>query len=731
MIPILFDAKETNFDTMGIGPLADATHCVVSETRNGAYELTLKYPVSGPLFSELDEDRIIKAKANKKDADQLFRLYKSSKPISGIVTWYGEHISYDMNYCPVYVSNMKSQSCAGATNSIIQLSPVECPFTAYSDILTVADVNINQVVSVRKALGGMEGSILDTFGGEYHFDNFRIELLKERGVNTEVELRYGKNITDANMEKNISNVVTAIYPYATYFDSENEQEVIVRLPEEIITSDGAGAYARSRAVPVDLSSKWDYGSSVTEDMLREAAEEYIKTVEQEPKISLKVSYADLMKCKDETNIKVIEDINLCDTVPVYIEKLGISVKAKVVKYNFNALTEVCESVEIGSVQPNLAKDLSQMSKNTETIKENNHKAQNTFLKTIMEATKAITGNSGGYVVLRPAENPEEILIMDTPDVKTAKNVWRWNLAGLGHSSNGVNGPFELAITAAGQIAGQFIAADSITANALNIEYRNSVVGKGNVSAQLSVEDGNINIAGNRFQLNSDNFIVSPEGVTTQKAANITGGKIDISTDTKEIPVVSMHFINASGMNIDTQIMASGILTKVDNIIRSWYFPAIASLNFCDETGTTTTVVSKDLISTTGTKNRIVETENYDSRLMYCYEMPNAMFGDIGSGVIGEDGICIIEIESIFAECVNTDIEYFVFCQGNVEVVEKGVTYFVVKGEPGTIFDWELKAKQKGYDVERLDVMSLDDFQDFNYIASANEYLEEFEEELLL
>ena len=729
MRPILYKATETNFNNNGIGILTDSISCIVSETRNGPYEMVLKYPISGEVYSKIEEDMIVKAKANNIDPPQLFRLHKVSKPLNGVITWYGEHISYDLNDAPVDEIHLNNESCAGAINKLLAASPIECPFNAYSDISAICNVNISDVVSVRSAIGGVEGSILDTFGGELHFNNFNIQLLKNRGKDSGVELRYGKNIIDATMEKNISNVITAIYPYAKYFDVDNNTEVKVTLPEKIITTKNSGAYARLKCVPVDLSSTWEYAQVITEDMLRDEANQYATSGIDEPNISLKVSYVELSKSSSDS-VEILEQINLCDTVAVYIEKLKISVKSKVVKYNYDSLNERCDSVEIGNVRPNLARQMSRLDKETKENKVTNKHTYSTLLQTIVEATNAITGNSGGYVMLKPATNPEEILIMDTPDVKTAKNVWRWNLAGLGHSSNGINGPFETAITADGKIAGQFIAAGSITAESLSIGYKNSVVGKGQVSSQLSVEDGNIKIQGNRFELYSDNFEVSPEGVTTQKEAYITGGAIDMSTGTTQRPVISMHFTNASGNDIKSELGATGLQTWVDGVLRSLYLASNAALYMNDATGTTVSVISSNMLSTTGSKNRIVNTDEYGSRLMYCYEMPMAMFGDIGRGIIGEDGICVVDVEPIFQETINTEVEYFVFCQGEVEVIEKQPTYFVVSGIVGTCFDWELKARQKGYDTERLDVWNIDTFQDFNYIASASEYLEKYEEELI-
>lgn len=96
MIPILYSNSETSFDNNGIGSLCDATSCIVTEERNGLYEIELSYPINGALFRYLQEGCYVKAKPNETSLPQLFHIYSSSKPMNGIVTFYGEHISYEL-----------------------------------------------------------------------------------------------------------------------------------------------------------------------------------------------------------------------------------------------------------------------------------------------------------------------------------------------------------------------------------------------------------------------------------------------------------------------------------------------------------------------------------------------------------------------------------------------------------------------------------------------------------
>lgn len=502
MIPILYAASETDFTTNGIGLLTDAVSCTVTEERNGAYEATLVYPAKGHLAEYIAEDAIIKAKANDTDEPQLFRIYKSGKQIGSNTTWNAEHISYELTGNPVERFSISGVNAEQALNSLLAAAVFKHKYTATSNITTVNKTSIADVVSVRKALGGVEGSILDTWGGEYHFNNYRIELLKARGADNGVTIEYGKNLTDAKQERNIANIVTAIFPYAKYTPEGKENEVYVSLKEKTLVHAGAADYAYKRCEIVDFSSEWESGTIITEDMLRAKAEAYLEKISTEPDINITLSYAQLKKTKDYKNIQVMESVALCDTVTVRIDKLQIEATAKIVKAKYDSLKERYDTMEIGSVRTNLTKQLTATQQEvTESIKKNQARAEQIkkqIEQTIADVTAAITGNSGGYVVLYPEKNPQEIYILDQPELSKAKNVWRWNLAGLGHSSTGVNGKFTTAITADGQIVANFITAGELTgailkagtvyAEALDVEYRNAVTKHADDAANKAYED---------------------------------------------------------------------------------------------------------------------------------------------------------------------------------------------------------------------------------------------------
>lgn len=134
----------------------------------------------------------------------------------------------------------------------------------------------------------------------------------------------------------------------------------------------------------------------------------------------------------------------------------------------------------------------------------------------------------------------------------------------------------------------------------------------------------------------------------------------------------------------------------------------------------------------GTKSRVVDTEDYSDRLLYCYETASPMFGDIGEGVIGDDGKTYIPLDPIFAKTI-AEHSYQVFLQiygqGTAYVSERHPAHFVVEGTPGLEFAWEIKAKQSGYTQTRLEDADREytvDADDYGTTAAA--HLEEIQRE---
>ena len=488
MKPRLYPENETNFESNGLGPLSDALACTVEENRNGAFELSMEYPVTGVLFDELKHGSIIFAPPNDSSEPQPFRVYGKSTPLSGVVTVRAKHISYQLSHIPV--SPFTAGSCVAALQGLKTNAVEPCPFDFWTDKETIATFTVTEPASARSLLGGVAGSVLDVYGGEYEFDRYAVKLHKARGTDSGVVIAYGKNLVDIDQEESIENTITGVYPY--YKDTDGN---VLELPEKVVSSASAHNFPYPRTVPLDCSREWQETPSV--EQLRAYASAY---VEKEgigvPSVSLKVSFVPLWQTEEYKAIAPAERLNLCDIATVRFEKLGVNARAKVVQTVYDVLAGRYESITLGEASTNLADTIVAQDKAI------NAKADTSDLEAAAASASAwITGNKGGYVVLRRNADgqPYELLIMDKPTIEEATKVWRFNKSGLGYSSTGYNGTYGLAMTQDGQIVADYITTGSLTANLIRTGVIKSVKDD---TFFFDIDTGELKINAKSLQINS-------------------------------------------------------------------------------------------------------------------------------------------------------------------------------------------------------------------------------------
>ena len=460
MIPVLYPANATDFSSFGLGVLTDTISCEVTEERNGVFECLLKDPVSGQHYGLITKECIVKAKPNDTAADQAFRIYRITKPLNGIVTIYGQHISYDLANVPVLPFSTESRS---PQLILSQLLAGDTRFTGWTDYSDAKAFSVTQPKSVRACLGGTEGSMLSQWHGEFEWDNFTVKFHSHRGQKTGVVIEYGKNLTAMEQDEDNSGVYTALLPYAVYTPEGAENETVVTLPEvtlPIVTSE----IVRAKTLIMDFSDQFD--GVVTEEALRAKANSYIKANPLGATIpTVKVSFEPLWKQPEYSAL--LERVNLCDTVTIRHSLLGVSVSAMVIETVYDTLAERYKSISLGQSKSSMITTISEVQSTVDKVESTVGRFPKLLQTAIGKATGLITGQSGGYVVIHTAEEngqPYELMILDAPSIDEAVNVWRWNVGGLGFSHNGYNGPYETAITADGQIVADFITSGSLVAN---------------------------------------------------------------------------------------------------------------------------------------------------------------------------------------------------------------------------------------------------------------------------
>lgn len=800
--PYLYKADETSFTHNGYGTLTDTIECLVTESRNGLFELNMTYPVDGKLFKEIKEDRLLKCDAAVDLPQQRFRIVTISKPLNGVIAIYAQHVSYQAAYMQlrpnIKIENALAQQALERWRDSLIGTPN--PFTVFSDLTGSNSTTwtIDKAENARMALGGMDGSIVDVWGGEYKFDNYNIRLLTNRGEDRGLVIKYGKNLIDLTQEASIESTYTGVYPFAKYtkqLDSGGSEEQIMTLSfPHYIETENAGSFAHSRILHLDLSNE-DWGVDTegnplepTTDKLRQKAEAYIKANGLGvPKIALKVSFIDLSKTLEYQDIKNIVQARLCDTVTVEFEKLGVSAKAKIIKTVWDVKRERYDSLEIGEARANLATSFKEMEDHFKEALEQKP-GRNDLQQAISHATDQITGAVGGNVVIRPKENPEEILIMDTDDIETAQNVWRWNAGGLGYSSNGYNGPYETAITADGKIVADFMTTGVLNANLIKagviagkccqigidegyfeIGHRDPSTGRLLPSLFYNTVANDFSFTGRIVQKNSgtnkngiavgDRLIIfyDYDGSGTETGCmtalppqpywgerqgscflHAPGRALAIGSYT-ENPDGAENAKNYSKVfmvvdqNEDTAYPGAEIYDNITFMMggphqsggvkhlnfygknsrpnyeteapdAQFYLEQQDNGQFSAKLKTRTLQIDGDF-HVSGGKARVVQTAGFGKRLLNAYETAGCYFGDLGEGETDQDGVCVVALDPVLLETINTEASYHVFIQengpGKLYIDKREQHQFVVKGTPKLAFSYEIKAKQKGYETTRL------------------------------
>ena len=517
MIPILYQTitEGTVPAHYGLGALTDCVSCEVSEERNGAYELRMSYAAQGIHASEIQLNRYVKAKPNFTDDPQIFQIYKIGKTINGHFDVYAQHISYGLSGKPIY---------SGSANNIVTACAVleasAGGFTIDTTKETLGNFNITEPSSVRSWFGGKEGSLLDVYGsGEWKYDNFHCRLMQNRGADRGMQIRYGKNLTDLNQDLDSSNLYTHVVSYwktdTTVVRGNSYATGLVLDTQKMLILDASGEFEEEPTAS-DLDG-------YTQDYIGNH-----NLTAPTNSITLKFQQAGTL----------VERVDLCDTVTVFFEELGIEAKFKCIKTKWDVLAERYIENEFGDPRTSItdtiangstvvagsdaeARAIAQQALNiandkrrvfittpvppydigdlwiedekirycstakgaNESYSEDDWTSVDTVDSVTLEdavanATAWITGGNGGYVIIhRDADGrPYELLISDSENItaNTAR-VWRWNINGLGYSSTGYNGIFIPAITSDGQIVADFITTGTLDANRIEVRNLNATM----------------------------------------------------------------------------------------------------------------------------------------------------------------------------------------------------------------------------------------------------------------
>lgn len=406
MIPILLD--EITTANNGIGPLTDMTSCMVTEELKGMWELEFQYPTTGVHYEDIKVNRLIRALAEE-DATipELFRIYRISTPITGIVTVYAQHITYQLNYVPVMPIEDEFRTPNGAVQIMCQraigtssydaqhprrITASPCTFDFFVEGLPhdTRKFTSKTPESLRSVLGGMEGSFMDVYNCEFKWvgqsSACEVHIVASRGSDNGLTIEYGKNMSSLLKEETSIGAITGICPYATYMETVEltpdeggsgdispgdigVTEAVVTLPEKVIESQYASLWPFKRTACLDMSDKFtDTRYGIDPADLRTVAQKFVDdNALGVPRVSLEIGYLSIKNELLGSQTNSTNTLHLGDTVTIRFPDLGIDTKERIVKTVYNVLQERWESVTIGTQMDDLAETLSNIKIGTDVI----------------------------------------------------------------------------------------------------------------------------------------------------------------------------------------------------------------------------------------------------------------------------------------------------------------------------------------------------------------------------
>ena len=355
MIPILYEKDETAFTSNGLGRLRDCISCVVTEERNGIYECDFEYPIDGVNYDRIQCGRIIAVEHDESNDVQPFDIVGYSRPINGVVTFHAVHISYRQTALTVSGTNINS--LADAFTLLGSAEPSN-PFNYWTDKTSTGYMASGDGIphSVRSILGGMEGSILDSYGGEYEWDTWTVKLWASRGSLKNFTIRYGVNLTDYSEDLDYTDTYTSVIPYWVGQDSDGNDLVI---KGDMQSTSYPSFNGSGRCIPLDVTDKFN-SEDGTPTKAQVEAQGMAHINENQPYLpsqNIKVDFVRISDTPEYAQFKTLQTCKLCDSVNVMFSRYNIEGQFKIVKTEYDVLQERYLTMELGTLSITLSEAL--------------------------------------------------------------------------------------------------------------------------------------------------------------------------------------------------------------------------------------------------------------------------------------------------------------------------------------------------------------------------------------
>lgn len=433
----------------------------INRVLNGAYRFYGNYARDGQYRSYLKKGNFLKAQVED-GSYQYFEIYNIKKNLQSVSVT-ARHIGFMANKNFIINSFTANGNGTQIMNNLKAALTFKQRFSYLSNVGTTHQFTAKQVGPIDAIIGSNNGNqnLTGVTGGELEMDNFNLKLVKQIGSDNGFRIDFGVNLEAIDEDFDDESIINSLFLIGGVPDNDYDQDkepITYGFLEIAGVNDSnrrIGKRENSECKTVDELKKW--GQSL-----------FDKDRIHEPKVTHTISMVALEHTLEyEDMYEELSSLHFGDVVHVRAKEVDIEVTERMVEYTWFPTLGKFKNIVLGN---DLSLYTSTVNNQTQELKQKIDNRTETLVQNVLNATAWITGNSGGHVVFRPEKAPSEILIMDKNKVATAKRVWRWNLNGLGYSSNGVNGPFELAMTSKGEIVADFIKVGIINANVLQTSF---------------------------------------------------------------------------------------------------------------------------------------------------------------------------------------------------------------------------------------------------------------------
>ena len=345
MIPILYEKTERSFINNGLCRLHDMVSCEVTEERNGVYECNFIYPVDGANYEKIQCGRIIGVIHDDTKTIQPFDIVSYTRPINGLVAFHCVHISYRLTGYTMRASNVSN-----IQEAIVALTQAGTPFNFDYEVMRFGYMSAANGIplSVRQFIGGAQGSMLDTYGGEILWDKFNVTFTKNRGRLTDFKIRYGLNMVNYEEEADFLGTYNQCLPYWT--DGTNT------IYGDVVSSGFSTYTGRDICMPLDLSDKFETAPAKAD--LEAKALQYMQNNQTHlPRQNIKVDFVRLQDTGEYEQFENLLQCNLCDSIGVIFPRYGMQGTFKIVRVVYDVLAERYKEMELGALSVSLSEAL--------------------------------------------------------------------------------------------------------------------------------------------------------------------------------------------------------------------------------------------------------------------------------------------------------------------------------------------------------------------------------------